>query len=278
MGSGSATGDAATTGGSGSSGRGSSGDGGAPVAPPQVPAGWKIALDDEFNGDTLGPNWALGTHKSTFTDNGTTYWTTINGESGYVTASMVKVQDGNLILSAAAHAPISGPEGTKSYVFGYVTSFDKFTYQYGYIELRVLNAAVAAGSTTGLWPALWTYRNDWSTPPHDEIDVFESFCNDQRDIQMTAQPSNRVKATVTTGVYHTFGALHKEDGTIAFYIDDKLQMSFSQTIQSEMAILMGMQLGRGDWCAAPAPDTWPGGINGPMTADIKVDWVHVWTP
>jgi hypothetical protein len=26
------------------------------------------------------------------------------------------------------------------------------------------------------------------------------------------------------------------------------------------------------------PANWPGGVNGPMTADFKVDWVHVWTP
>ena len=79
--------------------------------------------------------------------------------------------------------------------------------------------------------------------------------------------------------YHVLACLH-EASTIAFYVDNKLVQSFSQSMSSNMAILMGMQLGSSafGWLPGPMPSNWPGGIHGPMTADLKIDWVHVWTP
>jgi hypothetical protein len=259
------------------SGTSPSGDGGAPVAPSQVPAGWKVALDDEFNGDTLGPDWGVGTNLGTFVDNGTTYWKPYQqNEAEYLTASMVAVQGGNLVLSVEGSSAISGPYGSKSYIAGYVTSYSKFAFQYGYIEFRVEMPDVAAGKNTGLWPALWMLNSTYANS--DEIDVLESFGADQTAIQMTAQPNNAANTTVTPG-YHVLGCLHQAS-TIAFYVDNKLVKSFTQSMSSNMAILMGMQLGSSafGWLPGPMPSNWPGGIHGAMTADLKVDWVHVWTP
>ncbi len=257
---------------------GGSGDGGTPAAPSQVPAGWKLALDDEFNGSTLGSNWSVGTNLTSFVDNGITYWNPYQSEEAeYLTSSMVAVQDSNLILSTEASSPVTGPSyGSKSYIAGYVTSYGKFAFQYGYIEFRMEMPDVAAGSNTGLWPALWLLNSTYANS--DEIDVLESYGADQTAIQMTAQPSNSVDDTITPG-YHILGVLH-EATTISFYVDNKLVKAFTQSMSSEMAILMGMQLGSSafGWLPGPTPSDWPGGINGPMTADFKVDWVHVWTP
>jgi hypothetical protein len=247
------------------------------VAPSQVPSGWKVALDDEFNGDTLGPDWGVGTNLGTFVDDGTTYWKPYQSdEAEYLTASMVTVQGGNLVLSVEGSDAISGPYGSKSYIAGYVTSYNKFAFQYGYIEFRVEMPDVAAGKDTGLWPALWLLNSTYANS--DEIDVLESYGADQTAIQMTAQPSNSVDDTVTPG-YHVLAVLH-EASTIAFYVDDKLVKSFDQSMSSEMAILMGMQLGSSafGWLPGPTPANWPGGVHGAMTADLKIDWVHVWTP
>jgi hypothetical protein len=251
----------------------------APVPPSQVPSGWTLALDDEFNGSALSSNWGIGTNLGTFVDDGTTYWKPYQpDEAEYLTASMVAVENGNLILSTeAAPSPLSGPDGTKSYIAGYVTSYNKFAFQYGYIEFRMEMPDVAAGSQTGLWPALWMLNSTYSNA--DEIDVLESYGADQTAIQMTAQPSNSVDDTIAIGAYHILGVLHQES-TIAFYVDNQLLKSFNQSMSSEMAILMGMQLGSAafGWLPGPMPSNWPGGIHGPMTADFKVDWVHVWTP
>jgi hypothetical protein len=257
---------------------GGSGDGGAPLAPSQVPSGWKLALDDDFNGSALGPDWGVGTNLGTFVDNGTTYWKPYQSqEAEYLTASMVAIQNSNLVLSVEGSSPITGgPYGTKSYIAGYVTSYGKFSFQYGYVEFRVEMPDVAAGSNTGLWPALWLLNSTYANS--DEIDVLESFGADQTAIQMTAQPSNSATDTVTPG-YHVLAVLHQAS-TIAFYVDNKLLKSFNQSMSSQMAILMGMQLGSSafGWLPGPTPATWPGGIHGPMTADLKIDWVHVWTP
>jgi hypothetical protein len=255
-----------------------SGDGGAPAPPSQVPAAWKLLLDDEFDDPQLSSYWGIGTNLGTFTVSGTKYWKPYQpNEAEYLTGSMVTIQGSNLVLSVeASPSAISGPNGSKSYIAGYVTSYGKFDFQYGYIEFRVEMPDVAAGKDTGLWPALWLLNSTYANT--DEIDVLESFGGDQTAIQMTAQPNNAVNPTVTPG-YHTLGCLHQQS-TIAFYVDNKLIRSFSQTMSSNMAILMGMQLGSAafGWLPGPMPANWPGGIHGPMTADLKIDWVHVWGP
>jgi beta-glucanase (GH16 family) len=236
-----------------------------------------LALDDEFNGTTLGPSWSVGTNLGSFVDHGTTYWKPYQSqEAEYLTSSMVAVQSSNLVLSTEASSPVTGPYGSKSFIAGYVTSYGKFAFQYGYIEFRVEMPNVAPGSKTGLWPALWLLNSTYANS--DEIDVLESFGGDQTAIQMTAQPNNAVNPTVTPG-YHVLAMLH-EPSSIAFYVDNQLVKAFSQSMSSQMAILMGMQLGSSafGWLPGPMPANWPGGINGPMTADLKVDWVHVWTP
>jgi hypothetical protein len=263
--------------GGGDGGGSGGGDGGVPVAPSQVPAGWKLALDDEFDGATLSSNWGVGTNLGTFVDNGTTYWKPYQpDEAEYLTASMVAVQSSNLILSTEASPAVTGPYGSKTYIAGYVTSYGKFQFQYGYIEFRMEMPDVAAGAQTGLWPALWLLNSTYANS--DEIDVLESYGADQTAIQMTAQPSNSVDDTITPG-YHILAVLHQAT-SIAFYVDNVLVKSFNQSMSSEMAILMGMQLGSAafGWLPGPMPANWPGGIHGPMTADFKVDWVHVWTP
>jgi beta-glucanase (GH16 family) len=257
----------------------SGGGSGAPTPPPQVPSGWKLALDDEFDGTTLDTNnWSVGTNLTSFVVNGVTYWNPYQQqEAEYLTGSMVAVQGSNLFLSTEAAAqPITGPYGSKSYIAGYVTSYSKFAFQYGYIEFRMEMPDVEAGANTGLWPALWLLNSTYSNS--DEIDVLESYGADQTGIQMTAQPSNSVTTTIAPG-YHILAVLH-EASTISFYVDNKLLKAFTQSMSSEMAILMGMQLGSAafGWLPGPTPDTWPGGINGASTADFKVDWVHVWTP
>ncbi len=253
------------------------GDAGALVVPAQVPAGWNLALDDEFEGSTLGPSWSVGTNLTSFVDNGTTYWNPYQKqEAEYLTASMVAVQSSNLILSTEASAAVTGPYGAKTYIAGYVTSYGKFDFQYGYAEFRMEMPDVAAGSQTGLWPALWLLNSTYANS--DEIDVLESYGADQTAIQMTAQPNNSANATITPG-YHVLGVLHTAS-MITFYVDNQVVKAFNQAMSSKMAILMGMQLGSAafGWLPGPMPANWPGGINGPMTADFKVDWVHVWTP
>ena len=267
--------------GSGSNSGSSSGsqDAGPPSTPAAVPSDWSLVLDDEFDGTTLKSYWQTGTNLTSFACGSDTCWTTyIPAEGEYLTDSMVSVQDETLILSTMkAASPIDGPQGTKDYISGYVVSYDRFHFDTGYIEFRVLLPQVASGANTGLWPALWLYNNDWN--PHEEIDVLESFGLDQSTIQSSLSPNGQDVVSPFSPGWHTVATYH-DPTKIAFYVDNKLAQSFDQVQVAEYAILMGEQLSSSQitWQPPPDPTTWPGGIHGAQTADLKVDWVHVWAP
>jgi beta-glucanase (GH16 family) len=143
------------------------------------------------------------------------------------------------------------------------------------------------GSQTGLWPALWLYNADFAN--QDEIDILESFGGDQSNFQMSVHtnalnadpstaPNTHVLVNITPG-YHTYGIMHLADA-ISLYVDNEFIQTFNYALPSKMAINMGLQLGNSSmgWISGPVPSNWGGGIQGADTADLDVDWVHVWTP
>src|SRR5262245_59483485 len=74
-------------------------DGGTVMRPPQVPAAWKLALSDDFDGTSLRSPWNVGTGLGHFTVQGSEYWKPYNDEPDYMKDSMVRVQNSTLILS-----------------------------------------------------------------------------------------------------------------------------------------------------------------------------------
>jgi beta-glucanase (GH16 family) len=227
----------------------------------------------------------MGTGLGTFNFNGTNYWFPyIDKESEYLAASQVNVQQSNIIFTARPSAPIAGKDGTKNYISGYVTSHGKWSFQYGYIEIRAKMPSCTAGSQTGLWPALWLLNSTFSN--QDEIDILESFGGDQSNFQMSvhnnalnsSSQNPHVFVNISPG-YHTFGVMHLAD-SISLYVDNKFIQTFNYALPSHMAINLGLQLGNSSmgWISSPVPSNWGGGIQGSNTADLDLDWVHVWTP
>ena len=149
----------------------------------KLPAGQALALDrfeltwsDEFDGDTLDRSkW------------GFSWWIT-ERKGGYWHEDMVKVQDGNLVISAQYfdkplenryydqwHESIDFADYKPGYYCGCITTRDKFEQCYGYYEVRCILPA-----STGLWSAFWmmnegVYNVDGSGEDGTEVDVFESF-------------------------------------------------------------------------------------------------------
>jgi hypothetical protein len=258
---------------------------GAPTAPPQVPSGSKLALNDDFTSPTLGLPWNIGTDQGSFLFEGTTYYDCwVPAEAEYPTASMVKTGASGLVLSVMVSSPIVGDQGSKSFISGYVNSYGNFAFQYGYLEIRARLPAATPGTQTGLWPALWLFNSTYANV--DEIDLVESFGGDQTSIGMTVHDAainainstgDQVTVTITTG-YHVFGVLH-EASSISFYVDNHLEKTFNVALASEMAINMGVQLGNATlgWISGPVPANWGSGIHGAHAPDMDVDWVHVWT-
>ena len=79
-------------------------------------------------------------------------------------AANVKVQDGNLVITAIR----SG----NNFTSGRIKTLDKLTFKYGTVEARIKTPDLG----NGLWPAFWTLGNNYSSvgwPECGEIDVME---------------------------------------------------------------------------------------------------------
>ncbi|MDA3799622.1 MAG: glycoside hydrolase family 16 protein [Kiritimatiellae bacterium] len=113
---------------------------------PPVPGQWTMSMDENFDGTTLNKElWTPRMH-----------WT------GYIPKELhryseqnVTVRDGYLsIISEKKRGYIYDTPGfglpTREYTSGAMTSYDKWSQQYGYFEARM-----KIPSAPGLWPAFW---------------------------------------------------------------------------------------------------------------------------
>lgn len=121
---------------------------------------------DDFNGDVLNPdnwNYEIG--------NGDNGWG--NNEAQYYTDAEdnVKVEDGNLIITAKREA-----ESGFNFTSARITTKDKFEFTYGRVELR---AKLPSGG--GTWAAMWMLGAEWpeeTWPGVGEMDILEFVGND----------------------------------------------------------------------------------------------------
>ncbi len=134
-----------------------------------APSGYNLAWSEEFSGTTLNSNsWSPRTD--------TISW------SYY--ASNVGVSNGNLLLTAT---------NTNGIKYGGVISKDKYSFKYGYIEIR---AKVPKGK--GLLSGLWlTGQDHW--PP--ELDILEYLGNKPNTILMTLHCSTYLDSTCSGGTF-----------------------------------------------------------------------------
>ncbi len=135
-----------------------------------------LVWSDEFEGDELDTDkW------------GFSWWIT-QRKGGYWHQDMVKVEDGNLVISAEyKDEPLENyyydytsthgiPDYAPGWYTGKVVSRGKFEQAYGYFEVRC-----KLPKATGLWSAFWlmnddgVYNVDGSGKDGTEVDVFESF-------------------------------------------------------------------------------------------------------
>lgn len=138
---------------------------------PKTPAGQALDLEnrfeltwsDEFDGETID--------RSKWIDP----WWIYERKGGYWDKEMVRVENGNLIISTEyKEQGVSEAHNKPGYYTGVVETRGKFEQCYGYFEVRCILPAA-----TGMWSAFWmmndgVYNIDGAGDDGTEVDVFES--------------------------------------------------------------------------------------------------------
>lgn len=236
---------------------------------PDVP-GWKIKVNDEFDGDSLN----------------TTLWQALNrrdshnNEKQYYHPNQVNVQDGTLQITA-----INTPRDGKAYQSGLITS--KAIYGPGRFEIRV-----DLPTSQGMWPAFWLNSNHVDWPKGGEIDIMENRGRQPMVVSSAyhwqvsqTQPCCNghqfvFKEKVYSGppegnfhnAFHTY-AVEWEETQLRFYVDGELYHTLNETAQMPIYetpknIIVNLAVG-GDFGQDPNATTiWP--------QTMFVDYVRVW--
>jgi beta-glucanase (GH16 family) len=222
-------------------------------APPTPAATPQYTFRDEFDGDSLGPEW--GRH-----------WQSL----GQAWPSRTQTSVGSGVLTITARRAGAG------WTSDLVDSFGTFRQRYGYFEARI---RIPQG--TGLWPAFWL-AEDWAASP-SEIDIMEVCANPPGrntggDVTVLHQiiHGTRVKRVGGMGFrgedlskgWHTYAIDWRRDHII-FYFDGVETWRYTDPSQipgSRMTVIASLAVG--GWCGPPDAST-------PSVASMQVDWIRV---
>ena len=190
--------------------------------------GFILTFSDEFSGSRLNEdNWGymLGVQDVYGSSYGPRFWG--NNERQYYSRDAVSVSGGVMSITATRQ---NAPE-ERDYVSARISTRDKFSFTYGYIEARISLPAVK-----GLWPAFWmlpqpsnpsSSNNRYgSWAASGEIDVMEAKGRVADSVYTTLHYGNFGQSTYATGTtrvgdvtaWHTYGFLWRENA-VYWYID-----------------------------------------------------------
>ncbi len=217
--------------------------------------GWHLIWHDEFSGTELdGSKWHAEDAALTK-----------NNEMQYYTPEDVKVTDGMLILTSKKR-----PMGNRMYTSGLVETRNKFTFQYGRVEIR---AQVPRGQ--GLLPAHWMLPASGLWPP--EIDIMEVLGHQPNVVHMTVHwgvwPDRKKKGDMFFGSdfsqdFHVYAVEWNKD-SIKWFIDGQQCLEVSDYVPHEpFFIILNTAVG-GDWPGSPNSKT-------QFPQEHKIDYVRVY--
>lgn len=161
----------------------------------------------------------------------------------------------------------------RTYSGGLLTSFNSFSFQYGYVEIT---AQMPKGQ--GFWPALWLLRTD--SGQLGEIDLAEVIGNATTTLNSTIHTSNDGVTQVGTPVVrstvddlsaglHTYGVDWTES-SITFYLDGVAmgQVATPEALKASMYLLANFSVG-GTWGGDPNAST-------PFPSQMLIDSIRVY--
>jgi len=227
-----------------------------PIQPVGPTAGtWtKRIFDSEFNGSSLsGSRWTTGWSGSGITEGPNT------SEQDCYDPAQVTMGLGQLDLSAIRKAETCGGV-TRQFTSGLVTTDQRFSFRYGYMEARIW---MPGSSSISDWPAFWADGQNW--PKSGEIDTVEgkagspcaSFIN-------LAGGSSTCASGGFGGSWHTYAA-DWEQGSVTYYYDGtEVWQDTSGITSAPMYLILNLAVSK----AVSAPIVAP--------ATMRVDYVRVW--
>jgi len=250
-----------------------------PSNPPNsngVPDGYNLVFNEDFRGYSLdqskwnsryrwGSDWVINGEKQHYVD-------VINRPNfGHNPFEF----DGEHMTISAIRTPNHLQENARwqPYLSGALTTHNKFTMKYGYIEMR---AKLPRGR--GLWPAFWLlHNNDYDKRP--EIDIMEMIGHQPNLVYHTyhhyengnlqSTPSFEAWGPDYSADFHTY-AVKWEPGQLVWYIDGEERNRYQNGNVSweDMYLLVNLAVG-GWWPGDPDETTkFPG--------EYKIDYIRAY--
>ena len=223
--------------------------------------GWKLTFEDEFNGTSLdtkkwNPNDPWGQER--------------NHELQAYVMNAFEVKDGVLRIQAQRGAATYAGK-PRTYTSGMMTTYGKFSQQYGRFEIR---CRVPAGK--GMWPAFWLLPEPLDWPP--EIDVLEILGHEPNKVYMTHHFRDEQRNPKSHGGswsgpdfsagFHEF-AVEWSPERIVWLVDGVERFRSEESIPSRrMYLLVNLAVG-GNWPGAPDEKT-------VFPSALEVDYVRVY--
>lgn len=252
----------------------------ADTTPADVPQGWEIVWEDNFDGEELD----------------TTVWSRIDrGQhdwNNYMSKldTLYAMRDGNVVLLGMVNYEGSGDSGR--YITGGIWTKDKKAFANGRVEIRAkLNGA------QGEWPAFWMLPqadpNDTTKttlwPYGGEIDIMERLSNDTIVYQTihtyythneggVENPKSGYTAPIIPDDYNTY-AVEMYADSVRLFVNNVPTFTYPR-IETEIPgqfpfaelpfyLLLDMQI-EGSWVGAANPEDYP--------VEMLIDWVRFYEP
>jgi beta-glucanase (GH16 family) len=126
---------------------------------------WKLLWNDEFSGDRLDTSKWTNRLSWAGDDGGHRHHNVMY--ASLISDDDVVLHDGMISLLTKKEDAVDLRKRTFHYTQAFIQTEGKFSYTYGYCEIR---AKVPIEAGRGLWPAFWMLSRGW--PPEDDIAEF----------------------------------------------------------------------------------------------------------
>jgi beta-glucanase (GH16 family) len=232
------------------------GGGARPPSPVGIAGRWKLILDDEFAGPSLR----------------STLWSPSRFAGGSGIAAGFGAADLECFDSSQVHVTAEGlalrltarrstcAGRSRPYASAVVSSAGKWSYTYGFVEVR---AWLPGGRAIDDWPAIWAVGSVW--PRDGELDIVEGLGGRAcwHFHNLTGSPGGCARRMLASG-WHTFGA-DWEAGSVTWYYDGRRVGELRAGVtDAPMSLIIDLAAGGND----------PGPLIAP--AVLRVRYVRVW--